>query len=360
MGDFAVADGVAACVRVEGGALHGEDFAGENGVVGAVDAGVDAQAKDVLVVAGEDAGVDDGAPGDGDVGVDGLGGDDARGADFVGEFAGLVEDEGEDVFVVGDGDDGLEDEFAGARDGRCAGAVVGVFPADASVLLVDADDVVHGERLAFVVGEEARKVVDAAEAVAAKFEIVGHDACTSVAEVEGRLAVEGGTRVGVRDVHVREGEAVEEGPVVVADVVDDHAFTLIEAVTEGPFLPVDNVAGFSRWCDGEACSFRLHYVQRLDVGSQFLIFSCIFVAFWEVNRAPFRDFRSRTGRQSVDADDFRRDSIHDRRNWKWESIMVSVLVVRIGWVTHVQEGLAHSLVVVNAIRTWFKILETCR
>ena len=55
----------------------------------------------MLVVGGEDAGVDDGAPGEaGETVVDGLGAEDAGGADFVGEVCGLVEDEGEDVFVV--------------------------------------------------------------------------------------------------------------------------------------------------------------------------------------------------------------------------------------------------------------------
>ena len=144
VGDFALAHRVADGVRIEVGFLHGEDFGGEDGVAGPVDAGVDAQAEDVLVVGGEDAWVDDGTPGDGDAGVDGLRADDSRGADFIAEFASLVEDEGEDVFVVGHCDDGLQDEFAGARDGGPVGAVVGVFPANPGVLLVDADDVVHG------------------------------------------------------------------------------------------------------------------------------------------------------------------------------------------------------------------------
>ena len=108
-GDGGFADGVAHGVRVEVfGGGKGFDGAGDEGVFVAVDCGVDAEREDVLMVDCEDAGVDDGAPGHGGVCVDGLGGDDAGGADFVGEFAGLGENEGEDVFVVGDGDDGLE------------------------------------------------------------------------------------------------------------------------------------------------------------------------------------------------------------------------------------------------------------
>ena len=136
-------DGVADAVRVEVGAGHGDGFFVDEAVRVPVDGGVDAEGEDVLVVGGEDAGVDDGAPGDGDAGVDGLGAEDAGGADLVGELAGLVEHEGHDVFVVGDGDDGLNDEFAAAYHGCAAGAVIGVFPAYAGILLVDADDIFH-------------------------------------------------------------------------------------------------------------------------------------------------------------------------------------------------------------------------
>lgn len=70
----------------------------------AVDHGVYTQREDVLVMGGEDAWVHDCAPGDFDAFVDGLSAEDTGGADFVGPFAGLVEHEGEDVFVVRDGD----------------------------------------------------------------------------------------------------------------------------------------------------------------------------------------------------------------------------------------------------------------
>lgn len=58
----------------------------------------------MLVVGGEDAGVYHRPPGDFDAFVDGLCAEDSCGTDFVGPFAGLVEHEGEDVLVVGDGD----------------------------------------------------------------------------------------------------------------------------------------------------------------------------------------------------------------------------------------------------------------
>lgn len=128
VGDGGVGGGVAGAVGVEGGARHGVGFRVDERVGGAVEGGVDAEGEDVLVVDGEDAGVHDGAEGDGDAFVDGLGGEDAGGADLVGELAGLVELEGQDVFVVGDGDDALQDELAVAHYGGAAGAVVGVLP----------------------------------------------------------------------------------------------------------------------------------------------------------------------------------------------------------------------------------------
>lgn len=48
-------------------------FVVDEAVGGAVEHGVDAEGEDVLVVGGEDARVDDGAPGNGDAFIDGLG-----------------------------------------------------------------------------------------------------------------------------------------------------------------------------------------------------------------------------------------------------------------------------------------------
>lgn len=70
----------------------------------AVEHGVYAQGENVLVVGGEDAGVHDCSPGNFNAFINGLCAEDACGADFVGPFSGLVEHEGKDVFVVGDGD----------------------------------------------------------------------------------------------------------------------------------------------------------------------------------------------------------------------------------------------------------------
>ena len=184
----------------------------------AVDGRVDAEGEDVLVVCCQHARVDDSAPGDRNAVVNGLGADDARGADLVSDFAGLVEHEGEDVLVIGDGDDGLDDELAVAGNGGAAGAVICVFPANAVVLFVDAYDVFHRHGLTGGVRKDGAEVVDGAQAVTAEFEIVGHDAGAGVAKVEGGFFVERVAGVGVRDVHVGEGKAVEEASVLVANL----------------------------------------------------------------------------------------------------------------------------------------------
>jgi hypothetical protein len=50
-----------------------------------------------------------------------------------------VELGGEDVFVVSNGDDGLEDKNTGSCYSSVAGVVVGMFPEDAAVDFVAAD-----------------------------------------------------------------------------------------------------------------------------------------------------------------------------------------------------------------------------
>ena len=224
----------------------------------------------MLVVRGEDAGVDDGAEGDGEAFIDGLCGEDTGGADFVGELAGLVEDEGEDVLVVGDGDDGLDYELTVAHDGGAPGAVVGVLPPDAAVLLVDADYVVHGQGLAGGVVQDRADIVDGAEAVASELEVVCHDTGSGIAKIEGRLLVIGVAGVGVWDVHVGERQSVEEGAAVIVDVIENHAFSQVEANLEVPLLPVNGTAEVREVADGERSTLWLNNIQWLEVGAESL------------------------------------------------------------------------------------------
>ena len=110
----------------------------------AVDGRVEAQTKNVLVVLGDGARVDNVAPGRRLAGVHIDDGDDAGGASLERDAGGLVEDKGKDVLVVGEGENVLDDELAAAGDDGAAGAPVGVLPVDAVVLLVQADDVFGG------------------------------------------------------------------------------------------------------------------------------------------------------------------------------------------------------------------------
>ena len=134
---------------VEVGDGHGVDFVVDEAVGMAVDCGVDAQREDVLMVDGEDARVDDGPPWYFDPFVDGLSADDASGSDLVGHLACLVEHEGHDVFVVGDCNDGLDNQLPASNNSCSAGSVVGVLPANAGVLLMDTDYIFHGHWLSF-------------------------------------------------------------------------------------------------------------------------------------------------------------------------------------------------------------------
>ena len=84
------------------------------GILVSVNSWVDAQTKDVLVILGQGAGGDDVAPSGGLVWGDVDNGDDTGGTDFDFDASGLVEFEGEDVFVVGECDCVLDYENAPA------------------------------------------------------------------------------------------------------------------------------------------------------------------------------------------------------------------------------------------------------
>ena len=130
-----------------------------DGIALPVNGRVNTDGKDVLVVLGEGAGRDYIAVGAGLAGVDVDDGDDAGGARLEGDGAGEVELVGEDVLVVGEGDDELHDELAAAGGDGAAGAPARVLPADAGVLLVEADDVFVDFSLSVWAGEGGVEVL---------------------------------------------------------------------------------------------------------------------------------------------------------------------------------------------------------
>jgi len=156
----------------------------------------------VLVVGGENAGMDHCTPWNFDPLVDGLRADDAGGSDFVGHFTCLIEDESQDVLVVGDGDNGLNDKLSISNHHGSTGTVVGVFPANPRVLLVDTNNVLHGHCITLVGSQNRVEVVDYTKTIAARFQVIGHDTGTGIAKVEGGFPVKWRPRIGVRDVHL--------------------------------------------------------------------------------------------------------------------------------------------------------------
>lgn len=123
-----------------------------------VDCGIDSKREDVLMVHGKDARMDNGAPRDFDVRW--LRADDPGCPNFVLYLSGLVEYEGHDVLIISNSDDGLHHELPATDDGSRPGPVVGMFPADARVLLVNTDDVLNGPGFTFIRMEHGIKVMN--------------------------------------------------------------------------------------------------------------------------------------------------------------------------------------------------------
>lgn len=151
---------VARSLWVQCRARHGVGFVVDESIVVPVDGGVDTEGEDVLVVGREHAWVDDCAPRDLETFVDGLGAEDTGGADFVDDISSLIEHEGEDVFVIGDGDDGLNYKLSVPYHSGPSGSVVCVLPADASILFVNAHNILHDLWLSFVVRENSTEIMN--------------------------------------------------------------------------------------------------------------------------------------------------------------------------------------------------------
>ena len=172
----------------------------------------------MLVMGGQNPWMDDSAPGHIHTFVDWLRADNSGGADFIGDLPSLVEDKCEKILIICNGDDGLYHELPVPNDGGAVGTVVGMFPEDAGVLLMNTDYIRARIWVALVVREDCIHIVNSAEAVTAEFKVVGHDPGTDVAQIKGCFAVQRGPGVCVGDVHIGEGESVEETAVVIPNL----------------------------------------------------------------------------------------------------------------------------------------------
>lgn len=223
----------------------------------------------MLVVVGVDAGVDFRAPSFGVLArVHGVGVQDAGKFDLELDGAVLVENPVDAVLVVGGSEDLGDDEFAGASDDDRVITEIGVFEQDAVVLFVDADGVLDRLGGAGPVDKFGVHVVDAAFAVTAQAQRVGHVAAAVFAQVERVLALMRVLRVAVWNHHLGERKSVEDWSkfvldlVEIGDVAENNAFSVVETYVDGPVLPFNDTA-----IDLEAHAFWLGDVDGFDVGS---------------------------------------------------------------------------------------------
>jgi len=293
--DRGFADFVPIPIRIRlRGDFHRQALLVAHGILVPINRGIYAQAESVLMILRQRTRTNHIPPIGRFSRVDVHDGDDAGGAGFDADPARLVEFEGEDVFVVCEGDDVLDHELAAAGYYRAAGAPadrkttrladvldkvglyapVGVFPVNTVILLVNTNNIRRLLRRAIRTHDDAVEVLDHAEAVAAELQVVAAVAQAAVAEVEGLFAVERGAGVGVGDglqlisiaklvcgwrrysYHLAESEPVKDAAAVVVDVVDDCAFAGIEGDAEAPFLPFDE----SVVCDCEARPVGLRHI----------------------------------------------------------------------------------------------------
>lgn len=111
----------------------------------------------------------------------------------------LIELVVEHILVIRQRDDELHNQLSSPCHHGASSPPIGVLPADAIVLLMDANDIRSDFALAIRAGDHTVEVLDHAETVAAELQIVSAVPEAAVAEIEGLLAVEGGARVSVGD-----------------------------------------------------------------------------------------------------------------------------------------------------------------
>src|SRR5215210_2559206 len=201
-----------------------------------------------------------------DVGSDGARRDDAGELAVELDRTVLVKVPVETVLVVRNGRDKRDDQAPGPPDLRGIGPHVVMLPAEAGILLVQADGVLDLHGVARAVYHDGVEVADLAEAVAAELERVGQGPDVVLTSIESVLAPLSRARVAVGDDHLREGSPVEDGPhapsILVADRVEDETFARGEAYSEAPLLPADLVPVYL-----EAWAVGLGDLQRLEAGA---------------------------------------------------------------------------------------------
>lgn len=128
---------------------------------------IDTQVEEMLMIRGHHSVRNTGAPGYLGIFVDWLGRENTRSTGFEGEFSRLIEVPHENIFIVGHGDDRLQDKLPLSHYRCLSSSVVGMLPLDAVINLMDANSIRPRRRASIFGDNTSVKVFDEAEAVTA-------------------------------------------------------------------------------------------------------------------------------------------------------------------------------------------------
>lgn len=162
-----------------------------NGILEPINGRVNAEREHVLMERRHDSRADIRSPGNSlsVLVIEGDGRQDSSGADFELHVCSLIQNEDEDILVVCNRANHLDMQLTVARNGGGTGSVVRVLVLQAVVYLVHANNILQVNRVTLGVGTVAVKVLDVAQAVASKRELVGIDTKAAVSNIESLLAV---------------------------------------------------------------------------------------------------------------------------------------------------------------------------
>lgn len=86
--------------------------------------------------------------------------------------------------VVCDGDNTLQYQLSIPHHRSSSSAIIGVLPANTSILFVDANRVRHMRDTSLIVRQVPAEIVNTAQAITAQLQVICHDASSGVTQVE--------------------------------------------------------------------------------------------------------------------------------------------------------------------------------
>jgi hypothetical protein len=170
------------------------------------------------------------------------------------------------------------------------------------VFFVKADSVGDNKRSTAVVIEGSIEVVDSTETITTKSQRVGAQTETIFTDIESVLAEMRSVGISVRYNHLRERHTVEQGTllitILVADVMENKTFTVVEGNAKVPLLPVNLIS-----IHLERNTFGLLHNDRLDVLTVFIADELGIEIVWLHRNGRALKFRV-TGGNTFNLDDF--------------------------------------------------------